>query len=323
MYNFEIVYHQINDWYVGDIYNYIANRFVEKYKNFSFEIRQMREVQGSYGQTDYVNDFPSIYNIYNMLITNKRNKKTFVNGLGDHSIACFYNEADQNKVDIKSGGIVSDAFFKEEHEDIIKKFNINPSFYILEKFSDLEYIEELYNSNIIKENKCYFNGLIHTNRNRYFDILKHQDIFVLENKSIHWRMKKDYLDKLSKYSMSLGMDGACHGGICHRDIEAMGIGNLLIREQLGSLTFNPLIPNTHYISLFSEEEKYNLNHTWDEDGYNYYGNIINSRMAELLKNNELISHVREQGRNWYVSNCLPEKQFEIVEMLTQNLELLI
>jgi len=36
--NINIVFKYTNDWYVGEIYNYIANKFIEKYLNISFKI---------------------------------------------------------------------------------------------------------------------------------------------------------------------------------------------------------------------------------------------------------------------------------------------
>lgn len=300
------------DWYVGEIYNYIANKFIQKYSNINFTIIDLYEYQKKYNLSDYGQHFPSILNKYNLIFHNINNNKTFINSLNDHAPFCFYPGGGAENFDIKTCSFCSN--YTEENIRPILKYNPVPSFYILENWSDLDRIKK-YRGIVRSKNKAYFLGLIYGRRLDFMNIFASSELFDFYDKSnpSFFKNKDDYFAELSQYSMSFSVDGAAK--ICHRDIESLGIGNLLIRESLEIQTYNPLIPNQHYLELITSEEKPIL------FGIPNILKILEDRLFTAINSNQYKDIIQE-GIAWYEQNCTPDNQFSIIESISKNLEIL-
>lgn len=317
MQKLNIYFHYIHDWYVGEIYKYITQQLIEKYNSVYFEINDILSLQKSYNIEDYSkNKTPSFFNKYNFIIHNPENNKTFINSLHDYAPLCLYPESGIENFDVQCFGFASN--YTEESVNPIKKYNPTPSFYVLENYSDLERIKKyrLYYRSI---NKAFFLGLMHSSRPCIQKILKNSNLFDIKNKSIdnNWKNKDEYFEYASKYSMTLSLDGAAK--ICYRDLEALGTGSILIREFLNTKLYNQLLPDHHYIEIIKEDEKVQLCDPTKQDDLRYK---IEDRLLSSINNQEKISYLINNGLSWYDNNCLPNRQFYIIDNLTKNLEIL-
>lgn len=307
----------MQDWYVGEIYKFFSEELIKKYTSISFEIHDILELQKQYNIYDYSkHGTPSFFNKYNFIIHNSQNNKTFINSLHDYAPLCLHSDSGVENFDVQCFGFSSN--YRIDSIESIKRYNPTPSFYVLEHLSDLQKIEEYksVNKNI---KKIFFLGLMHSSRPCVQKVLKNNELFDIKDKSLsgNYKHKKEYFEEASKYSMHLGLDGAAK--ICYRDLEAFGLGSILIRENLNIQTFNPIIPNEHYVEIITEKEK----SFWCDENYSTELELlINNRLNEFLQDNERLAHLTNNGREWYYNNCLPDKQFNILEQLTRNLEIL-
>jgi hypothetical protein len=298
----------IHDWCAGEIHHYILMKFVEKYPNIKFNIFNNNNFAKKYDLPSVEKN--SIANMYNLIIHNPSNNKMFINSLNDYAPCCLLPGTGVDKFNIVGFGCVSNH---TEHNAIhFAKYNLLPSFYILEKTSDIQRIERFKNKPRIY-NSAYFLGLIHSKRSFYVQAFKDCELIKIFDKSLYWKDRDDYFEELTNYKMSFSMDGAAI--ICHRDIESIGVGNILVRENIDIKMFEPLIPNVHYIEILTKEEK-------GGNIFNFKEIIldrINSFVSDKVKTNDMLN----ESHKWFLNNCLPDKQFEIVNKLTKNLEILI
>ena len=298
------------DWYVGEVYKYITQRFIEKYPTITFHVTDNKSFAAKYNINNdiYKN---SIANIYNLLIYNPKNNKLFVNSLNDYApYCCLMSGTGVEKFDLVGFGCVSNH--TQHAVDSFKSYNLIPSFYILENMSDFQRIQK-YKNKPRKFNSAYFLGLIYGRRKEYSGAFKDSDLIKICNKDEFWKNRDDYFCELSDYKMSFSMDGAAL--ICHRDIESIGIGNILVREYLDVRMFDPLLPNIHYIEAVTKREKETM---CIQD----CKHLITSRINDFIANNKLVTGYLNECENWFQRNCTPESQFKIVQNITNNLELL-
>lgn len=307
----------MSDWYVGEIYKYISHQLISKYTNISFEVIDILYLQQKYCIQDYSkNTNPSFFNKYNFILHNPSNNKTFINSLHDYAPLCLYPEGGVEHFCVQCFGFASN--YNEQLVHPIIKYNPKPSFYVLENYSDLDKIQK-YRHTTKTINKAFFLGLMHSSRPCVQNILKDSILFDIKNKNIdnNWKNKEDYFKYASQYSMILSLDGAAK--ICYRDLESLGMGNILVRESLNTKLFNNLIPDEHYIEIIKEEEKHLV---CDSSKADELKNLIEDRLLINLKNKDKIDYIINNGFNWYNNNCIPEKQFDIVENLTDHLNIL-
>jgi hypothetical protein len=314
-----ISYKYRHDWYVGEIYKYFHEQLIEKYPKVKFEFIENDDFKNKHSIGDYNNNLPSVLNQYNFLIINPKNEKTYINSLNDYAPFTVYPGSGAEKFDIQKFSFCSN--FNDEIIKPIKHYNPTPSFYILENFSDLERVRK-YREVKRKIEKAHFLGLMYGKRIDYMEILKDSEYFNIQSKDRpeFFRTKETYFETISQYNMSLSIDGAAK--ICHRDIECMGIGNLLIRETLEIKTHDQLLPNVHYYEILNPMEKNNFSsHT--EENKKLYKELIEGRIKEITKNKKEFNRIRKEGINWYEKNCLPDKQFELMNYFTENLNILL
>lgn len=109
-----------------------------------------------------------------------------------------------------------------------------------------------------------------------------------------------YIQEAISFKLALsfgGGGGYLCGDFCFRDIEMYGLGIPTIRPKFVSQTEDPLIPNVHYISVDCEFD----------DVFRYKNpeslavNII-KRYKEVVNDDELLSSIVHNARNWYINN---------------------
>lgn len=133
-------------------------------------------------------------------------------------------------------------------EEIKKLYNINhtPFQYVLGTPNAYDYVDQCryvyYPDQKIK--KAIFIGAIYADRLDIVQYIKnHPYIEIISNeKGING---KDYFEEISKYRIALSLNG--NGEFCLRDLECMGIGIPVVRSELMTQFYNPLIPDYHYI----------------------------------------------------------------------------
>lgn len=302
----------MHDWYVGEIYQYIANKFIEKYRNIHFTIIDSYQYQKKYSLSDYGQHYPSVLNRYNLVFHNTDNNKAFINSLNDHAPFCFYPGGGADNFDIQLCSFCSN--YTEDSVKPISKYNPVPSFYILENWSDLERVKRYRNQTRSKD-KAYFLGLIYGRRLEFLNLFANSNLFDFRDKSHapFFKNKEDYFAELSEYSISFSVDGVAK--IAHRDIESLGVGNLLVRESLDIQTYSPLVANQHYLEIISKEEKLTLFTKPDAL------ELLEDRLRAGM-NHHSYKDIVQEGVLWYEQNCTPDKQFSIIESMSYNLEIL-
>lgn len=293
-----------NDWYVGELYK----SFIEylKNKNISINYINIKELSNQYNHNYSID---SIFSIYNLIITNIDTKKTFIHSLYDGAPAMMDRYSGIENFDIAAFSCCSNLT-PEIYDKYSTKYTIFPSFYILENFSDINYIEQYYQEKKTKNKqlKCYFNGLCYGHRGIFKQALKNNKYFCFKDKSepSSFQQKIDYYNELSNCKFGLSLNGAAQ--ICYRDVEYFGLGILCLREKLNILTDSPLIQNTHYINLIDDEiNKLLYNHNWIE-----LNNALNNKIKKYIINDLYAEDIINNAKNWYNNNIKLESQHKIL-----------
>jgi hypothetical protein len=299
---YDLLYH---NWYVGEFYQ----KFTEKLKQIdgiTVNKVSLREMCGQYGlKHDYNNGFPSIFSPYNLIIINEDNGKTFIHSWHDYAPAMMENGSGIEKFDVVKFSCVS-RLDQRTIDKYKEKYNVQPSFYILESWKDHNLIDE--NKNIEKtKNKIYFNGLCHGIREKFRQVLTQSAFFDFKNKnSDDYRTKEEYYKELSDYKYGLNLDGAA--GICYRDLEYFGMGTLLLRDELNIVCSDPIIEGVHYIKIIDQEIKNLIN---NNDNHPLVLSKIEKNVLNALMSYD-INQIIKNAKEWFDRNCLPENQIELM-----------
>lgn len=286
------------NWYVGKFYNFFFNYLQEKKYDVTFI--PLEEFAQRYNlPTNYNNNLPSIMNFYNLIIQNPSNDKTFIHSWNDHAPAMLEDGSGVENLNLVLFSCVS-HLTKENFNNFSKKYKIQPSFYLLENWNDIDLIQK-YKNTEKKYKKAFFNGGHYSGREPIINILKQHEYFNIKAKhvSADYLLKDDYYLKLSEHYAGLSLNGAAV--ICYRDLECAGLNTLLIREDINIMMNNPLIKNVHYISLVDEQFKSLMNINVEEC-LKYTSDIIYSISDSTA--NDIINNARA----WYDLNCTPKEQ---------------
>lgn len=308
---YDLLYH---NWYVGEFYQ----KFTEKLKeidNINIKKVSIREMCTDYGlKHDYNNGLPSIFSPYNLIIINEDNGKTFIHSWHDYAPAMMENGSGIENFDVVKFSCVS-RLDNQTIEKYKNKYNIQPSFYILENWKDHSLIEE--NRLVEKtKNKIYFNGLCHGIREKFRNVLIQSSFFDFKNKnSDDYRTKEEYYKELSEHKYGLNLDGAA--GICYRDLEYFGMGTLLLRDELNITCSDPIIEGVHYLKIIDNEIK-NLIH--NSDNHQEVLSRIEKNVLNALMSND-ISQIIKNSREWFERNCLPENQINLMMSYLENFKI--
>ena len=286
------------NWYVGKFYDFFFN--VLREKNYDITFVPLEELAQRYNlPTNYNNLFPSIMNFYNFIIQNPSNGKTFIHSWNDHAPTMLEDGSGVEKLNLILFSCVSNLT-KDTFNKFKEKYNIQPSFYLLENWNDIDLIEK-YKNTPKKYNQAFFNGSHYGVRNNIINILKHHSYFNIKAKhlSTDFLLKEDYFQTLSEYNAGLSINGAAI--LCYRDLECAGLNTLLIREDIDIMMNNPLLKDIHYISLVDDYFKSLMNNNIEEC-IKYIDHIINNITAD--RSRDIINN----AQGWYIKNCTPVEQ---------------
>ena len=101
---------------------------------------------------------------------------------------------------------------------------------------------------------------------------------------------EEFMKELNASKINISING--NSEICHRDVEILSLGNVLMRTKF-VLKFNePLIPDYHYIAI-------------DVDDYKDHKTIADkmiNKYNEIKDNTELLNFIGKNAREWYLKN---------------------
>lgn len=111
----------------------------------------------------------------------------------------------------------------------------------------------------------------------------------------------DYVNELAMRKINLSLNGAAE--ICHRDIEIISTGSVLLRPKLNVKFHNELIPWEHYIpfELDNSPKK-----QWE---------IITETFNSVRGDDELLKRISKNSLDWYYKNGTIESSVEILKNL--------
>ena len=112
--------------------------------------------------------------------------------------------------------------------------------------------------------------------------------------------KEEYMAELNLHKINLSVNG--HGEVCNRDMEIMGLGNVLLRTKFVAQFHEPLIPDVHYVAV-------------DFDDYKDYKTTADKLIAkynEIKDNKDFLDYVGKNAREWYLRNGCTKGNAELL-----------
>lgn len=225
--------------YFKQIYHGIFNKFKEKYPQYNVTFEQPDYQKLGYGQGG-----PG--GLSNIQLINEDNKKTIVVSFWDRGMDILMPELGWNKYEMIQyiGGIGMSM----TSEEIYDKYKIKHTKfqYPLGNRDSLDNILRIRNNYEPSEKikKAIFIGTPYGTRAELIPILKNNPLFEFIDGSAGL-IGASYLEKINEYSVALCFNAIAETSI--RDIEILGLGIPMLRSELTTQFFNPLIPDHHYI----------------------------------------------------------------------------
>lgn len=166
-------------------------------------------------------------------------------------------------------------------------------------------VEKLYQQNLPKKipTKLRFRGQMSTPF-RYY-ILGDCRFEGIERSIAHMNLEpEDYFKEIAADKINLSLNG--HGELCHRDMEILGLGNVMIRPKLTSKFYEPLVSGVHYIGVeFDDIPGGHSNHRALADR-------ILEKFNEVKDKPDLLDTIGKNGREWFERNGKIEKNADIL-----------
>jgi len=311
----EISYHTIGpNWYVGVFYDKFFN-YLKTLKDIEVEFVPLTEISSryGYGNSGYHENLPSVFNIYNLIIRNVENNKTFIHSWHDFAPVIMSKNTGIENFDVIKFSCVS-SLTEEYYNQFSSEYNIVPSFYILEEWNEHDYIEK-YRHNEKISNKLFFNGACYGIRTKFKSLLENTKFFEFKEKHYNYKDKENYYKEISQYKHGFNLDGAAK--ICYRDIEYFGMGITLFRDELKIKTKDPIIPNEHYFVIIDDEIKQSI---YNKNNSKFILDKIEHNIENVFKNYDVESVIRN-ARQWYEKNTLPDNQMNTFIGLMENFKI--
>jgi hypothetical protein len=310
-----VSYHKISpNWYVGVFYEKVFN-YLKTLKDIEVEYIHMNQMAEKYGfgDTGYMNNYPSIFNPYNLIIQNVENNKTFIHSWHDYAPIMMEKGGGIENFNVVKFSCVS-SLTKEYYSQYSKEYNIVPSFYILEESNEHDYIEKYrYQEKI--NSKLFFNGACYGIRKNFKNLLENNQFFEFKEKHYNYKDKENYYKEISQYKHGFNLDGAAK--ICYRDIEYFGMGITLFRDELKIMMNEPLIKNEHYFVIIDEDIKSSI---YDNKKKKYVIDKIEHNIDNVFKNYDVESVIKN-SRSWYERNTLPNNQLNTFIGFMENFKI--
>jgi hypothetical protein len=312
-----VSYHHIGpNWYVGVFYEKVYE-YLKTLKDIEVEYIPMSKLSKKYGSVfgGYKGNVPSIFNGHNLIIQNVENNKTFVHSWNDYAPLMMSENSGIENFDVVKFSCVS-SLTQEYYDRYSPKYNITPSFYILEEWNEHDYIE-LYRHQQKNNNKLFFNGLCHGIRPNFKNLLENTKFFEFKDKRSpgNYKDKENYYKEMSEYKHGFNLDGVAK--ICYRDIEYFGMGIVLFREKLNIIMNEPIIENEHYFNIIDDEIK---NSVIRGTNQKETLEMIEHKLENIFNNHDIESVIKN-ARGWFERNTLPKNQLETFIGFMENFKI--
>jgi hypothetical protein len=278
--------------YFKYIYHSIFNNFKELYPQHSVKHSQ---------PLGYYQSGPG--GMSNFQIINDDNNKTIVMSFWDRGMDVFQMGLGWEQYNIVQyiGGLGLNLNSKQ----IKEIYNINhvPYQYPLGVPKSYDYVDEFRTDYdpTKKIRKAVFIGAV-------YGIRKKLEVFFKNHPLIDWFDSnagiggRDYYEKLKNYRIALSLNG--NGEFCLRDLEAMGLRIPVVRSELLTPFYIPLVPDYHYIKA-SEPCK---------DACYIYANISVKDLAEQfihqieknIDNFDTLNYIASNGYDYFDNYSRPD-----------------
>lgn len=150
----------------------------------------------------------------------------------------------------------------------------------------------------VVENKGYLQPIMNYSHEHYLD------------KLINSKIGLSYYLDLEKYNTPFDHPGE----FCYRDIEYTLLGIPYIRIEFKDTTYNPLLPNKHYISI-PREHAYVAYEKYGDEGV---ADLYINRYKEVINDSEFLEYIAKNQIEWADNNILNNNKhkltFELLEL---------
>lgn len=143
----------------------------------------------------------------------------------------------------------------------------------------------------IIENKGYLQPIINLSHENYL------------NKLINSKIGLSYYLDLEKYNTPFDYPGE----FCYRDIEYTLLGIPYIRIEFKDTTYNPLLPNKHYISI-PREHAYVAYEKYGDEGV---ADLYIKRYNEVINDHEFLEYITKNQIEWSDDNLLNNNKYKL------------
>ena len=111
---------------------------------------------------------------------------------------------------------------------------------------------------------------------------------------------EDYLAEINNHKINLSFNGI--GEVSHRDIDILGLGNVLLRSKLSVKFHNDLIPEYHYASVDVP----------DQSDFKTLSEAFLEKYHKIKKDKDYLEFISSNGKKWYAENGTANKNSEII-----------
>ncbi len=152
-----------------------------------------------------------------------------------------------------------------------------------------EYVAQL-RSHPRSDARLFFRGNVTmANRDAILSCLAERELVTPDySRRIGYR---HYLQESARHKLVLGLPGM--GNVCHREIEAFGVGTTVLMPRLKNVLHNDLIPDYHYISVAADVSR-------DEPAL--VADQIEARYRQVIHDQGYLSFVAANAVEWYEAN---------------------
>lgn len=148
----------------------------------------------------------------------------------------------------------------------------------------------------IVNEKGYLQPLVNVDHKNYLELLSKQKIAL-----------SHYLDlnkNVSYYEHT--------GEVCYRDIEMMALGIPFIRMEFRDTTYEPMLPNVHYIPILRED----CFVAYEKNGNEGVADLYIKKYLEVKDDTDYLDYISKNQIEWYDrNNKSPESEIQTYKLL--------
>lgn len=292
---------QSPNWTYTEV-QYLYYRYIRKYapKGVEIVLKNRLEEQKLVG-IGYCPFNGCKFGPFYVIIENDETKKFILVSYWDNASDIFHHLSDDipRRLHTDSQNCVEIITSSGVHSPLFQGIPYTPFTFVAYSLYVERQIEKMYRSNVVKAipDKLKFKGLI-------YDFREHMsldDRFDVRNKDT---FEEQYIEELATERISLGLHGA--GDTSTRDMETLGLGNVMVRKKFHAKFHNPLISDVHYAGVEWEDIAYSDNpHKTFEGGQYFWKELANryyDKFQQIKNDEEYLNYVSQNARKWYLEN---------------------